>query len=194
MGTSIWLQPIAISGLALLTLAQDAPPGPALSDLSGTWTLNRELSDDAGEKMRENAGRRGRGRPGPGAPFPGAPPPGMDDAPEGIRAVFEPAEELFISVGGAEVEIEEAFGRTRLLRPNGRTYKTENGLAELRTRWEEGELRIETKRGRQGKVEETWTLGPDRNRIEIQLKLDLGRGPDLKLRRVYDRAPEDDGG
>jgi hypothetical protein len=181
---------LGLAGRAALAAAQESP-APELTAFSGTWTLNRELSDDDAEKMRESAERGGPGRFGPGA---GGPPPGLGDAPEGIRAIFEPAEELVIGVRAGELEIEESFVRTRRLRPNGKTYKAENGLAEVEARWEEGALRVKTKHGRGGKVEETWTLFQDRNRIQIDLELDMGPGPDLELRRVYDRAPADAGG
>ena len=178
---------------------------PSTANLSGRWVYNREASDDARQKMRE--GMEGRGGPGggPGGGDPGGggmggrgggptgPPPGGtgdDDARESMRAVFEPAEELAVTQTATEVAIDEKFGRTRRLHPDGKKYKTENGVSEIKTSWKEGKLVVETKRDRGTGVTETWELVPDASRIIVNVKMQGGFGPSVTLKRIYDRAKE----
>jgi hypothetical protein len=122
------------------------------------------------------------------------PPPGGtgddDDARESMRAIFEPAEELAVAQTGTEVSVDEKFGRTRRLHPDGKKYKTENGISEIKTTWKEGKLVVETKRDRGTGVTETWELVPDGSRIIVNVKMQGGFGPGVELKRVYDRAKE----
>jgi hypothetical protein len=170
---------------------------PSTVNLSGRWMYNREASDDARQKMRE--GTEGRGGPGGGGmggrgggPM-GPPPDGMgdDDARESMRAIFEPAEELAVTQTATEVAIDEKFGRTRRLHPDGKKYKTENGTSEIKTSWKEGKLVVETKRDRGTGVIETWELVPDASRIIVNVKMQGGFGPSVTLKRIYDRAKDD---
>ena len=201
--------------------ADDKPKvSPVTADLSGRWVYNRELSDDAREKMREGMekGGGGGGRPpgggggmggpggggmggsgggmgGPGGGGRMGPPPGGmggdDDPREAMRAIFEPAEELVIAQTDAEIAVEEKFAETRHLHPDGKKYKTDNGASEIKTSWKEGQLVIETKRTRGGRVVETWERIPDGSRLIVNVKMEGGFGPGLALKRVYDRAEGD---
>ena len=172
---------------------------PSTPNLSGRWVYNREASDDARQKMREGmeGGRGPGGGPGGGGMGRGGtmgPPPGGtgddDDARESMRAIFEPAEELAVAQTGTEVSVDEKFGRTRRLHPDGKKYKTENGISEIKTTWKEGKLVVETKRDRGTGVTETWELVPDGSRIIVNVKMQGGFGPGVELKRVYDRAKE----
>ena len=116
---------------------------------------------------------------------------GDDDARESMRAIFEPAEELAVAQTGTEVAIEEKFGRTRRLHPDGKKYKTDNGTSEIRASWKEGKLVVETKRDRGTGVTETWELVPDASRIIVNVKMQGGFGPSVTLKRIYDRAKAD---
>lgn len=206
------------SGVASGPLARGADEkakvAPVTADLSGRWVFNRDLSDDAREKMREGmerSGGPGGGRPpgggggmgGPGGGGMGGPgggrggqtgpPPGTggdDDPREALRAVMEPAEELAIAQTGTEIAVDEKFGRTRRLHPDGRKYKTDNGASETKTSWKEGRLLVETKRSRGGSVVETWELVPGGSRLIVNVKIEGGFGPGATLKRVYDRGQE----
>jgi len=188
---------------------EKAKVAPSTADLSGRWVYNRELSDDAHKKMRE--GMQGRGGTGGGGPGGGGmggpggggkggrggqmgPPPGGmggdDDPRESMRAIFEPAEELALTQAGPEIAIDEKFGRTRRLHPDGKKYKTDNGASEIKTSWKEGKLLVETKGARGGAVVETWELVPDRSRIIVMVKMEGGFGPSVELKRIYDRAKD----
>jgi hypothetical protein len=175
------------------------------TDLAGRWTLNRELSDDARAKMREEMethGGPGGGRPmgprggmggpsgGMGGPGGRGRPPGAGaggDPREAMRAVLEPAEELSIAQSESEIAVDEQYGRMRRLHPDGRTYKTDNGAAEIKSYWKDGKLLVETKRAR-GSVLETWERVPDGSRLIVSVRLEGGPGGKLELKRIYDRA------
>ena len=189
------------------------------TDLSGRWVFNRELSDDAREKMREareKGGGPGGGRPpggggmgGPGGGGMGGqggggmsggggrmgPPPGGmggdDDPREAMRALLEPAEELTIAQTEGELTVEETFGATRRLHPDGKKYKTDNGASEIKSSWKEGKLVVETKSLRGGRVLETWERIPDGSRLIVNVKMEGGFGPGLTLKRVYDRVADE---
>jgi hypothetical protein len=197
------------------TQADDKPKvAPVTADLSGRWVYNRELSDDAREKMREGMekGGGGGGRP-PGGPGMGGSGGGMggpgggggggrmgaspgamggdDDPREAMRAIMEPAEELVIAQTETEIAVEEKFAETRHLHPDGKKYKTDNGASEIKASWKQGQLVIETKRSRGGRVVETWERIPDGSRLIVNVKMEGGFGPGLALKRVYDRAEGD---
>jgi hypothetical protein len=180
--------------------------GSVTVDLSGRWVYNRELSDDAREKMRE--GQEGRGRPGGGPGGGGlggpgrggnvgrvAPPPAgidedEDDARESMRAILEPAEELAIVQRASEITIDERFGRMRRLHPDGKQYKTDNGASELKASWKEGKLLVETRQTRGGSVIETWDKILDGTRLVVNVKIEGSFGSGVTLKRTYDRAKE----
>ena len=173
---------------------EKAKVAPVTADLSGRWVYNRELSDDAREKMREGmekGGGPGGGGMGGGGGRMGPPPGGMggdDDPREAMRGILEPAEEITIARTETEIAVEEKFAETRHLHPDGKKYKTDNGTSEIKVSWKEGKLVVETKRARGGSVIETWELVPDASRIIVNVKMEGGFGPGLTLKRVYDRA------
>ena len=196
--------------------AEEKAKAPSVAaDLSGHWTYNRELSDDAREKMRE-ARREGRRRPtgavrqaapavagwaggggmggsGGGGRM-GPPPGGMggdDDSRQAMRSILEPAEGLVITQTQTEIAVEETFGETRRLHPDGKKYKTDNGASEIKVSWKEGLLVVE-KKGARGRVVETWERIPDGSRLIVNVKMEGGFGPGLTLKRVYDRQGGDE--
>jgi hypothetical protein len=115
---------------------------------------------------------------------------GDDDARESMRANVEPAEEIAVTQTGTEVSIDEKYGRTRRLHPDGKKYKTENGVSEIKTSWKEGKLVVETRRDRGMGVTETWELVPDASRIIVNVRMQGGFGPSVELKRIYDRAKD----
>jgi hypothetical protein len=183
----------------------------ATPSLSGRWTLNPELTDDARQRLREGM-EKGRG-PGMGGGLPGGfgggggpgmgggpagrgggPPGGMpgagsEESREAMRSVMEPAEELTIAGDAAEIAIDEKYGRLRRLHPDGKKYKAENGTAELKCSWRDRKLLVETKRVHGPSTVETWERVPDGTRLIVIVRLDGGLGPKLELKRVYDLAP-----
>lgn len=123
----------------------------------------------------------------------GPPPGGMggeDDPRQAMRAIMEPAEELTIAQTETEIAVEERFGQTRHLHPDGKKYKTDNGASELKASWKEGKLLVETRRTRGGRVIETWELVPDGSRLIVNIRIEGGFGSSVPLKRIYDRAKE----
>jgi len=110
-----------------------------------------------------------------------------------MRAILEPAEELAITQSGTEIAVDEKFGRTRRLHPDGRKYKTDNGTSEIKASWKEGKLLVETKRDRGTGVVEVWELVPDGSRIILNVKMQGEFGAGIALKRIYDRAPVEGG-
>jgi hypothetical protein len=171
----------------------------AAPDLSGGWVLNKDLSDDAHQKLRESTERsRGGYGPGPGMSGPGmggggrmAPPSGTggdDDPRESMRPIFDPAEELSVFQGQPEIVIDEKFSRRRTLHADGRKYKADNGTSEIKTEWKEGRLVVETRGFRGRKTTETWELSTTGKRLTSTIKVDSGVGPSVTIKRVYDRV------
>jgi hypothetical protein len=196
---------LPLLGLTGPAVPDEVPKAQASADLAGRWTLNRDLSDDAREKMREGMSKRGPGGGGgpggPGGGMGGPPgrggpggmggPPGGgagDDPREAMRAILEPAEELQIAQSEAEIAVDEKFGRMRRLHPDGKKYKTDNGASEIKSTWKDGRLVVETK-GSRGTVVETWERVPDGSRLIVNVRLEGGVGPKLELKRIYDLAP-----
>ena len=187
-------------GAARGAVAEEKPKAVvAAADLSGSWVLNKDLSDDAHQKLRESAERsRGGYGPGPGMSGPGmggggrmAPPPGMggdDDPRESMRPILDPAEELSVFQGQPEIVIDEKFSRRRTLHADGRKYKADNGTSEVKTEWKEGRLVVETRGFRGRKTTETWELSTTGKRLTSTIKVDSGVGPSVTIKRVYDRV------
>jgi hypothetical protein len=113
-----------------------------------------------------------------------------DDRREALRSLFEPAERITITQTPAEIVWQEEYGSVRTLRPNGRSYKTDNGMAELKAQWKAGRLVVEKKLARGGKLVESWELATDGARLVLSLKLDDGVSAPLKLQHVYDRQKD----
>jgi hypothetical protein len=178
------------------------------ADLAGRWNFNKDLSDDARQKMREGMEKRGgpsgappmapggggMGGPGGGSGGrggTGGPPVagGAGDPREAMRAILEPAEELSITQSESEIVVDEKFGRMRRLHPDGKRYKTDNGAAEIKSFWKDGKLVVETKRARGASATETWERVPDGSRLIVNVRLEGGVGPRFALKRIYDLAP-----
>jgi hypothetical protein len=199
---------VSVLGFSVSAVPDERQKAPSSADLAGRWALNKDLSDDAREKMRQ--GMEGRGGPGGGRPpmapgggggggmggpggggrggMGGPPAAGGDDPREAMRAILEPAEELLIAQSEAEIAVDEKFGRLRRLHPDGKKYKTDNGASEIKSHWKEGRLVVETKRVRGSSIE-IWERVPDGSRLIVTVRLEGGVGPKLELKRIYDLAP-----
>jgi hypothetical protein len=184
----------------------------AAVDLSGRWRLNKALSDDeqakertaiesgaerqppdpgpTGEPEREGSegGRDGRGDGKAGRSGRGSPSPNIDESdPRGARNAAGPPSAMTVTQVESEIVVEETLGQTRNLYPNGKTYNTDEGTAQIRTSWKNGKLVVEKKSVRGWRLVETWELTPDGGRLVIHLLLKGGSRPALSLTRVYDR-------
>lgn len=148
-------------------------------------------------------GGRGMGGERPGGP-------GGGEGREAMRALFEAAPELLITPTTNELVILEKDGRLRTLHPDGKTYKSEGGASETRTRWQGGGLVVESKMPSGTRVLETFTLvsvpkeaersgtdsktadpalaepsNPDKKMLKVTIRLDGGPRPPVEFKRVY---------
>ncbi len=159
------------------------PPQPALTAvegerlaLVGEWRLNTALSDDPGAKMheaREDGWGRGRGG-GHGGGGGSDPTPAM---------LFTPS---YITITNLlpEITMLEPDGGIRRLHADDKLYQKASG-AEVRTRWEEGRLLVETKAER-GRVRETWAATRQPRRLEVRLDVERPSGGAVVIKRVFD--------
>lgn len=190
---------------------QGPPPSPEAAEhasLSGRWRLNPEQSEDARKKVNEAmAGRQpggsgsagggswgghrggggyggghGGGRMGGGS---GARPPA--DSPDTLRSLLEAPAEMTITHTEAEIAVLEKDGRLRTLHPDGQKYKTDTG-GEVKTRWDNDRLIVETKRDHGPSVTETLGLSADRKQLVVTLRLEGRSSGPVTVRRVYDAA------
>ena len=191
-------------------------PATGRADLSGEWTLNADLSASprqSEEGRRTGGGGRGRGGSGGGGRggFPGGFGGGggrggfgggrssgdvertREQMQEAQRLLADPPTSMVMTYADPKLVIAAADGRTRTLYPDKRKQKTNNGNAEVQTRWDDDRIVAETKFG-SIKVIETYVLAMDGQQLIVTAKMDIpdrGRGRDRsrpELRRVYDRV------
>ncbi|HEV8307701.1 MAG TPA: hypothetical protein VGW35_08530 [Methylomirabilota bacterium] len=201
-------------GTALVT-APSAPPA-GVPSLAGTWTLNKEESEDARAKMRDSGaerpggwtgpgGRGGMGGPGGGVGgrsggfggrgggFGGRganPDGGRDSGPR--RAFLQPPETLRITQTAEEIGVDDG-DRVLHLHPDGRKIKSEGGGAETTTRWRGNELVVETKADRGAKITSAYMLVPEKHQLYVTSTMEGRSGEPITVRRVYDAAPAESG-
>ncbi len=181
--------------------AVQAPASQAV--LTGCWRLVPAESDDARAKLFA-AMPRGRfgpgsdhGREAPGARrgMPGFPPHGRraDDGPDKMRGVLmleflEPIPELTITEKDDTLLLLDANENTVVLHPDGRKWKRSGGAVESRTRWKEGDLVCDSEEERT-RLSTVYKLAAP-GRLELHYNLRPPIGPDVKAKRVYERAPD----
>jgi hypothetical protein len=193
------------SGLYLTMLAA-GPVGSGLAapppDLSGTWTLNEEQSQDARAAMRDAAGKTRQGEGGGGGHRGGrrgggggggegggggarGPRGGEGSAGgEGTEAgehngggdFGRGAKELQIAASGAQLTITEVGeAAPRVLYTDGRKLSEEKagvGTVKTQAQWEEGALKVVTK-GPKGRTKtEIFEMTHDRKRLYVLVTLE----------------------
>ncbi len=127
-------------------------------------------SGDGGHGGRGMAGGPEGGPRGPG---------GADLVPP---IAFE--DQLTVTNLEPEITMIDAEGGIRRLHADGRSYKDSNGF-EVKTRWEESALVVETKTGRE-RTRETWSVADAPRRLTVVVKADRPFGGEVTVRRVFD--------
>ena len=172
--------------------------GPAATEenrrgnLTGTWRLNHDLSDDP-QKMREGrlaggarGGRGGFGRRGGGF---GGHRGGGAESDDGAPPAFDPEalEKLTIVHQDPELRITDGLGRSHVLFTDGRKIEEERsaGTFKIRTEWKDGHVVVTTTPKRGPKTTESYGVAADGSVLTVTMRIE-GRGRDLELRRVYD--------
>ena len=184
----------------LILLATFAPRARASGpgNLSGTWKLNHELSDDPREKMREareSGGGTGRGggfrghRGGGGARgFHGRRPEGEAESRSGDSEDMTRAfETLSIVHRDPELQITDATGHEHVLFTDDRKIEEERsaGTAKIRARWKDGHVVVTTTPEHGSKIVETYAVTADGSVLTVMTAIE-GRGREIEFRRVYD--------
>lgn len=205
---------LALACLTLLLCLGAAAPKPTQTpeDLTGSWQLNEDLSQDAragrppgegrmGGGRRPGGGPRGGGGGGRSGPPRGGPPPGGGEdfrrpplPPDQIVAMAGGSKSLLIQVEGPQLTFSYGGDNRLLLFSDGRKVRKEQEEGEeivQRTRWRDEHLEIETTAGK-AKISEIWVLTNDHKRIfaTVEMEMPGGRGK-MSFRRVWDRVAED---
>lgn len=187
---------IALVVLALLVSAS-AASGEDHPDLSGTWLLNEELSDDARKLVRDAIrSRRGQGMGEPGRGGPGGGTGAwsrMGEMRERMRQMEEGIQRLTIVQSASEVTIRNAIDREHVIVADGqkRTREGAFGSVETQARWKKRGLVIVETPEQGATVTRTYFYRRDDPRLYVMVKVE-GRGPVFEYQRVYDRAAVED--
>lgn len=171
-------------------------PVPPPVDLSGTWVLNTDLSDDAvgilgdaqarlpggaGEQMAGGGGRGGGMRGGRGGAGMGGTQ-DMETMRERMMQTFamvrQPANRLFIAQTDTSVAITFPAGPGIEVIPDGREVETvveEGGDIETRAEWSGNELRLSREVDRGGTVRQTFYRSDDGSRLIVITEVQMPR-------------------
>ena len=181
-----------------LTPAVAAAPLP-LPDYSGVWTIDRELSDDPSQALKEwrdsssppssSGGSHGHGR-GHGHGGGGGGSTGDDAQAQGADPHgFAALDTLTIRHSEPEITIVDATGRERRLTTDGRKIEEEHshgGTTKVSATWTEGRLQIVSVPEHGAKWTETYAIAADRTQLIVTTKIEGPHGSPLTIRRVYD--------
>lgn len=206
-------EPLLIALTVMLAWLSGAALGAAETpDLSGTWEMDKELSEDPMEKMRERpssgmrGGGPGGGRGGPGRGGPGGPGGGRgggarsdgqsrEEMRERMREARVGLERLEIAQSGSEVLITYADSREQVLTTDNKksTIETPFGEGTIRARWrDDGGLLVKTRTERR-KTAETYYVTRDGRMMTVLVEMDTG-GPmgRVSFKRIYRPAAPGD--
>jgi len=186
----------------LLVGAAAATRGAEPGNLSGTWKLNREASDDPRKKMEEvqvqeggsgggsgggwsgGHGHRG-GHRGSGGQSSDGSTPGLTDR----AAVWQT---LQIEHADPQLIIRDGAGQEHILFTDGRKTEEERsfgGTTKIKARWKDGHVVVEIEPERGSSYTETYSVTADHKQLTVTTRF-KGRGSrgDVEIKRVYDAA------
>ena len=194
----------AVAVLAGSPVGATLEQGPERHALAGAWTLNNDLSDQAGrgdqrdqgdgERGRGDGGRRGPGGGGGrrgGGGFGGGRgggrgggmgrgaavnPEDMARMRDALRDLTNPSNRLTIVETESMIVITSADGRTTRLSPDGKKIKDDNTGIERKTKWDGGKLVTEISGlGPAGKATQTLSADPETHQLRIVVQMEGGR-------------------
>ncbi len=182
----------------LMSIPGEVGAGRDVSDFSGTWQLNEDLSEDPRSKMGERMGRggggmgRGGGGMGRGGGGMGRGGGGMGD-PEPMRDRMRRMEQGSETVTILHVEpqmtIRTADGRERLIYTDGRKQERTGGVGpvETRAKWKKDRLIVRDRMETGMTITRTFFYVPEDRHLYVDTEIE-GRGPSFRFQRVYDRT------
>jgi hypothetical protein len=175
------------------------------TSITGAWTLNKDLSDQAPDRGDQggDAPRRpggggggrgggfgGRGRMGRGGGGYGGgaqmDPEAMARMREAMRDIMQPSEHLTITQADKMIVITTAEGRTTRLAADGSKIKDENTKIERKTKWDGDKLVSEISGIGPGKITQTYAVDPEQHQLRITTNIERGqRGQARTITHVY---------
>jgi hypothetical protein len=210
---------------ASMSEAQAASPGkPAVSgkpSFSGSWVLNRDLSDmnpqvgfgqGQGSSQRRGGGggggRRGGfggfgGFGGSGGGFGGG---GQRnrETPEQQKTLDaltdelrKPSSTLLVSQDDASLAMTDAQGHTRVFQINGKkeSHQLASGTVDSKTKWDGDRIVTEYEVGNGQKVQYSYSIVPNSGQLLEQILFEGGEGRKQQpIKHVYDPAPAEASG
>jgi hypothetical protein len=192
-------------GIALAAATLAGAQGLAaldLPNLTGTWQLNKDQSDDP-EKVMKNArsssgggsgfsgGGMGRHHGGGGGGGRGGNGDSSSSSSGGFDERFAALDTLQIDHKDPSLSITDAAGRARTLYTDGRKTEEEHsygGTTAVTASWKDGHLEVVSKPETGAKITETYTIAADHSQMTVTTKVEGGRSGSYTIHRVYDAA------
>lgn len=188
----------AIRLLLLSTLvSSDNATSGGLANLTGTWKLNKGLSDDAQQKIKEarddsgGGGGSGHGmhRGGFGGRRPRSDSDTNSESPRPSLEENASALQLIkIQHQEPQLTIEDGVGRQHKLFTDGRKIEEERslgGTTQMRAVWKDARIVVTTEAEKGPKLTETYAVAADGSQLTVTSRFE-GRGRAIEIRRVYD--------
>jgi hypothetical protein len=184
----------------LLPLASSQVVGSgALANLSGTWRLNKDLSDDPQQKMKDARSESGGGGGHSGGRHGGGMGRGSggrsggsgsgDEGPRPLEDMATALQQLKIDHQDPALTIEDGLGRLHHLFTDGRKIEEERsygGTTEIHAVWKDARIVVTTQSEKGPKTTETYAVAADGSQLTVTSKIEMRRGGSVEIRRVYD--------
>jgi hypothetical protein len=208
---------VSLGGVFAIAVPIAAWPGPvsqaqAPASFTGTWALNKELSDqppstrESGEPRGQErhgggygrgggmhggfgGGGMGRGGYGGGGGRAAMDPEAAARMREAMRDIVDPPDRLTIVQTESMISITGPDGRTTRLSPDGKKIKDDNTGIERKTKWDAGKLVSEISGASQGKITQSFSLDPEHHQLKIVAVLQGRDNQQRTITHVYDPAP-----
>ena len=177
--------------VATAALDQAAASGTAVPNFAGRWKVNTELSDKPSAASVAASKDQTAKQLKDGAPKETAAPSASSSShsPE-TQTSTEPPPEITVRQTEVEIVAEGKPGEFRSFYPNGKTYKADEGSADVKSLWKDGALVFEKKSNRGWKYTESWQLTPDGKQMRVETRLAGGGHKAAVTKRVYDRVTD----
>ncbi|HTR01668.1 MAG TPA: hypothetical protein VMN82_00610 [Thermoanaerobaculia bacterium] len=200
----------ALCGLRMMAAGAALAQAVAMPDLTGSWQLNRDASDDPAKVMQEaradggsssggsgfgGGGRHGRGGGGGssgGGWGRGSRGSSGDGSSSPDGGSFAALQALTLVYKEPMLTITDAAGRERVVYTDGRKTEEERshgGTTVVVASWKDGHLEVVASPENGGKITETFAMTADHKQLTVTTKMEGGkRGSPITIRRVYDAA------
>lgn len=198
-------------GLRMTLAGAAAVHAVTLPDLSGTWQLNKDASDDPEKAMKDarasggssggsggmsggmgmghghgHGGSGGGGGSSRGGGGRGADPGAADASPAGS---FASLQTLQIRHRDPELTLTDAAQHERVVYTDGRKVEEERshgGTTAVTASWKDGHIEVVSKSESGTKITEVFAMTADGAQLTVTTRVEGSRGPTFTFRRVYD--------